>query len=60
MINNLSALALLCSTGSILVVLGIILKIPPIFQIILLVIGLVLCMISIFSLAKIFLSEKSK
>ncbi|RUL49134.1 hypothetical protein [Lysinibacillus antri] len=60
MVNNLSGLALLCSTGSILVVLGIILKIPPIFQIILLIIGLALCIIGIFSLAKMLLGEKSK
>ncbi|PYF04651.1 hypothetical protein BJ095_12241 [Ureibacillus chungkukjangi] len=38
MLNSFSFLAVLCSTGSILVVLGIILKIPTIWQLVMLIV----------------------
>ena len=60
MLNSFSVLALLCSTGSILVVLGIILTIPAIWQLLMLIIGLTLCGIGIFGVIKVLLSEKSK
>ncbi|KGR77559.1 hypothetical protein [Ureibacillus sinduriensis] len=60
MFNSFSFLALLCSTGSILVVLGIILTIPAIWQLLMLIVGLILCGIGIFCISKILLSEKGK
>ncbi|QCR30767.1 hypothetical protein [Lysinibacillus sp. SGAir0095] len=60
MLNSFSLLALLCSTGSILVVLGIILTIPAIWQLIMLIGGLILCGIGIFGVTRLLLSEKGK
>lgn len=60
MLKKLWVLALLCSTGSILVVLGTILKVHAILQLIMLLCGLILCTIGIFALIKSLLDEKSK
>lgn len=60
MFNNLWILALFCSTGSILVVLGTILKIPAILQVIMIIFGLILCGIGIFRLSKYLLGEEKK
>ncbi len=60
MLNSFKILALLCSTGSILVVLGTILKIPAIAQLIMLFVGLILCGIGIFGVTKLLLSEKGR
>ena len=60
MLNNFSFLAVLCSTGSILVVLGIILKIPTVWQFIMLIVGLILSGIGIFRVALLILSEKGR
>lgn len=58
--NNFRMLALLCSTGSILVVLGIILTIPAMWQLIMLLIGLILCGMGLFGVTKLLLSEKGR
>ncbi|MDN4495369.1 hypothetical protein [Ureibacillus aquaedulcis] len=60
MFNSFSILALLCSTGSILVVLGIILTIPVGLQLFMLIVGLILCGIGIFGVTKLLLSEKGR
>ncbi len=59
-LENIRILALLCSIGSILIVLGIILDISPIIQIIMLILGLVICCICMVGLGKAMLREKSK
>ena len=58
MLNSFKLLALLCSTGSILVVLGIILTIPAVWQLVMLLMGLILCGIGIFGVTRLLLSEK--
>lgn len=60
MLNSFMLLALLCSTGSILVVLGTILTIPVVAQLIMLITGLILCGIGIFGVSKLLLSEKGR
>lgn len=58
MFNNLWSLALLCSTGSILVVLGIILKVPLAIQLLMLLSGIIICGIGVFKLAKYILGDR--
>lgn len=54
-------LAILCSIGSICVVLGVILKIPVIIQTILIFLGLILSILGLIRIAKFVLSsEKNK
>lgn len=59
MLNNFWVLILMCATGWICIVLGSILKIPVIFQIILLTLGLVLSIISVIALIKLILGNKN-
>lgn len=61
MMSQFWKLAILCSIGSICVVLGVILKIPVIIQTILLCFGLILSILGLFRIAKYVLSnEKNK
>lgn len=53
-------LAILCSAGSICVVLGVILKLPVIIQIILLVLGLILSILGLINISRFLLSSDKK
>lgn len=58
--SQFSKLAILCSIGSICVVLGVILKLPVAIQVILLVVGLVLSIVGLISITKYMLSADKK
>lgn len=59
MLKKIWLLFLMCAAGWICIVLGNNLKIPIIFQIILLVLGLVLSFISVISLIKLILKQNT-
>lgn len=60
MFNSFWALVFMCSTGWILIILGNMLKVPPIFQIIMLVAGLVISTVGVIALTKNLLSHNKK